>query len=200
VAVAALHEALLAAAASFGVLEARAAPRDEERYSPLYLALTGDAHEDDTVYPLAIELIYEGYLLHYRESRVASPGGGQSTRLLAGDYLYARGLRLIAGDGDVAAVDLLTSLMAACSHFRVEGMEFACDDDMWAFTVAGLAALREGCPLEVPAATFARVEAAIVAGHRDEVPRLLREGAAALRLRDARPLEGYLAGFKAQAA
>jgi hypothetical protein len=204
VAVVALQRALLSAASSFSILQVRPQPvplnEQEGHYGSLYAALTGDAHEDDTVYPLAVELIYEGYLLHYRQGRVASPGESPRSGLLAGDYLYARGLRLIASQGDVAGVELLTSLMAVCSYFRSESLSFSYDDDVWAFTVAGLAALRQGCPGEPPAATFARVERAIATGAVAVVPRLVREGAAALHLRDAHPLEAHLSGFVAGAA
>jgi hypothetical protein len=201
----AIHESLLSAAMTFSVLSPRPTFRPEgERYSPLYAALAGgqegeEATQGGADYPLAIELIYEGYLLHYRRSRVASPGGGDGSRLLAGDYLYARGLRVIAAAGDVDSVRLLTSLMAVCSYLRSEEADFALDDDVWAFTVAAIAALREGCPVSRPEATFAALGDVIVAGRLDRLPGLLREGAAALALRDARPLEAHLRGFKAAA-
>ena len=50
-----------------------------------------------------------------------------------------------------------------------------------------------------PEATFSAVEEAIVGGELELVPGLLREGAAALALRDARPLEAHLRGFRAAA-
>jgi hypothetical protein len=202
---AAIHETLLSAAVTFSVLSPLPAFGPEgERYSPLFAALAGEGRDAEVVpptvdYPLAIELIYEGYLLHYRRSRVASPGDGDASRLLAGDYLYARGLRVIAAGGDVDSVRLLTSLMAICSYLRSEGADFGLDDDVWAFTVAAVAALRQGCPAGRPEATFAALEDAIVAGELDRLPRLLREGAAALALRDARPLEAHLRGFRAAA-
>jgi hypothetical protein len=202
---AAIHESLLSAAVTFSVLSPLPSYRPEgERYSPLFAALGGwrdvdETSEGEVDYPLAIELIYEGYLLHYRRSRVASPGGGDGSRLLAGDYLYARGLRVIATAGDVDAVRLLTRLMAVCSYLRSEQADFALDDDVWAFTVAAIAALRQGCPVSRPEATFAALGDAIVAGQLDRLPGLLREGAAALALRDARPLEAHLRGFRAAA-
>ena len=205
---AAIHEALVSAAMSFSILAPLPRPGAEgERYSPLFTALAAEGHEADrdggaaaepADYPLAIELIYEGYLLHYRRSRVASPGD-EASRLLAGDYLYARGLRVVAAAGDVDSVRLLTRLMAVCSYLRAEAADFAFDDDVWAFTVAALAALRLGCPVKRPEATFSAVEGAIVEGELERVPRLLREGAAALALRDARPLEAHLRGFRAAA-
>ncbi|NLG65377.1 MAG: hypothetical protein GX537_07205, partial [Actinobacteria bacterium] len=49
---------------------------------------------------LAVELVYEGYLLHYRSSRVLQ-GATAETRLLAGDHFYARGLGLVAQADDI---------------------------------------------------------------------------------------------------
>jgi len=208
----AIHEALVSAAVTFSILSPLPRPdADGERYSPLFTALAAGSRGADqdaqapagasmaADYPLAIELIYEGYLLHYRRSRVASPGGDDASRLLAGDYLYARGLRVVAAAGDVDSVRLLTRLMAVCSYLRTEEVDFAFDDDVWAFTVAALAALRQGCPVARADATFSAVEAAIVAGGLESIPGLLREGAAALALRDARPLEAHLRGFRAAA-
>jgi hypothetical protein len=195
----AIHEALLSAAVTFSVLSPLPAPEgDGERYSPLFSALAGQGLDDARVdYPLAIELIYEGYLLHYRRSRVVSPGDGNDSRLLTGDYLYARGLRVIAAAGDVDSVRLLTRLMAICSYLRIDQADFAVDDEVWAFTVAALAALRQGCPRARPDTTFDLVERALVEGRLDDLARLLREGAAALALRDARPLQAHLPGFRA---
>jgi hypothetical protein len=209
VVLAAIHEALVSAAVTFSILAPQPRPGAEgERYSPLFTALAAESQGADrdaetaagsADYPLAIELIYEGYLLHYRRSRVASPGDDHASRLLAGDYLYARGLRLVAAAGDVDSVCLLTRLMAVCSYLRAEGADFAFDDDVWAFSVAALAALSLGCPVTRPEATFSAIEGAIVDGELERVPGLLREGAAALALRDARPLEAHLRGFRAAA-
>ena len=87
---------------------------------------------------LGVEMIYEGYLLHYGRSRLfsqADPG----LALLTGDYLYAAGLREICATGDLAAVDALAELIAACAARRGDG-EPEADDALWDQTVAGLAA------------------------------------------------------------
>ena len=90
--------------------------------------------------------------------------------------------------------------MAACSFLRARGRRFAFDDDVWAFTVAGLAALRQGCPAARPGADLRRaVERLIADGELERVPRVAARRAAALRLRDARPLEAHLRGFRAAA-
>ena len=112
------------------------------RWGPLFEALDGGGDDD---YVTAVELIYEGYLLPLsREPRQRSAGGARETTLLAGDFFYARGLRLIAARGDADAVGLLARLMAACSQLRSAGAPFADDDALWAYTMGGLAALRAG--------------------------------------------------------
>ena len=111
---AAVGVSLSAAAEAFG---ASAAPV-ELRWGPLFEDLDG---QGETEYASAVELIYEGYLLHYRESRACLPGAAREHSLLAGDFFYARGLRLIAARGDAAAVGLLARLMASCSYLRSVG-------------------------------------------------------------------------------
>ena len=108
----------------------------EPRWGALYTELDAGA---DEAFATDIELIYEGYLLHYRESRaLALAADDLETRLLAGDCFYARGLRGIAARGDADAVGLLARLMAACSYLRSAGAPFAADDALWAYTTAGL--------------------------------------------------------------
>ena len=160
-------------------------------WGALFDELDGD---DDTGYVTAIELIYEGYLFHYRQSRVcaADAAAGRENALLAGDFLYARGLRLVAARGDVAAVGLLTRLMAACSCLRSVQAPFAADDALWAYTVAGLAALRHGGAAGAEG-LFERLDAALFGGAGADVPALARREAAGLGLRDAAPLERALA-------
>lgn len=83
---------------------------------------------------LAVELVYEGYLLHYRNSRVLDGELDEKARLLAGDYFYAHGLRLVAQAGDLDAVGLLAQLMAACSYARIENVPLVVDDALWDLT------------------------------------------------------------------
>ena len=125
--------ALAAAGEAFG--PAPAAP-PEPRWGALYMELDAGA---DEAFATDIELIYEGYLLHYRESRaLVLAAADLETRLLAGDCFYALGLRGIAASGDADAVGLLARLMAACSYLRTAGAPFAADDALWAYTTAGL--------------------------------------------------------------
>jgi hypothetical protein len=178
--------ALVAAGEAFGPA---AAAGPEPRWGALYVELEGDAGQACAT---DIELIYEGYLLHYRESRaLALPAGDLETRLLAGDCYYARGLRGIAARGDAEAVGLLSRLMAACSYLRSTGAPFAADDALWAYTTAGLVALHRGAGPASVGALFDDVEAGFHAPAAD-VPAAVRVAAGRLDLSDLAPLRREL--------
>ncbi len=86
---------------------------------------------------LGVEMIYEGYLLHYGRSRLfsqADPG----LALLTGDYLYAAGLREICATGDLGAVGALATLISRCARNQADGAA-ADDPALWDETVASLA-------------------------------------------------------------
>ncbi|MBA2461696.1 MAG: hypothetical protein H0V45_08045 [Actinobacteria bacterium] len=70
-------------------------------------------------YALALESIYEGYLLHYGRPRLFEPPDDDAA-LLLGDYLYAHGLVRVAALGDVEAVAALAELISTCAHLRAE--------------------------------------------------------------------------------
>jgi hypothetical protein len=86
-------------------------------------------------YALAIETIYEGYLVHYGRPRLFAPPDGD-TELLLGDYLYAHGLVRVADLGDVEAVRVLAELISLCAHLRADGADG--DGEAWVATAAGL--------------------------------------------------------------
>jgi hypothetical protein len=71
-------------------------------------------------YALLIEAIREGYLLHYGEARLLA-GHDDDLALLAGDYLYARGLERLAALGDAEAVRELADLISLCAECHAEG-------------------------------------------------------------------------------
>jgi hypothetical protein len=180
---AAVAVALAAAGEAFGPAPA-AAP--EPRWGALYAELGTDA--DDT-FATDIELIYEGYLLHYRESRAVTLAGDDlETRLLAGDCCYARGLRGIAARGDADAVGLLARLMAACSYLRGAGAQFGDDDALWAYAVAGIVAQHAGAAPEAVAALFDDVDAGFNASPPADVPAAVARAATRLDLPDPAPL------------
>jgi hypothetical protein len=165
------------------------------RWGPLFADLAGD----DEVYVEAIELIHEGYLVHYRSGRLAVIAeGDRQTALLAGDVFYARGLRLIAARGDVASVALLTRLMSACSCLRALAAPFAADDALWAYTMAALAAVRAGTAQERAEAYFDELDAALAERAPADVPRRAAAAAAALGLPDPAPLDASFAPLEPQ--
>jgi hypothetical protein len=71
---------------------------------PRALALAAD-------YELLIEMIFEGYLLHYGAPRVLRTPEADLA-LLAGDQLYALGLARLVALGDLAAVAELADVIA----------------------------------------------------------------------------------------
>jgi len=93
-------------------------------------------------FAVAVETIYEGYLVHYGRPRLFAPGD-QDTILLLGDYLYAQGLVRLSAAGSVAAVADMGELISLCAQLRAEGA--ADDGPAWAACVAllGHGALKE---------------------------------------------------------
>ena len=184
-----VRQELVAAARALGVVEPRPDCEPDLLYGPLFTELYDSG---DATYPVAIELIYEGYLLHYRHTRVLARPVSCQVSLLAGDFFYARGLRYLAARGDVAAVDLLTRLMAACSYLRVAEAPFAADDDLWAFTVAALAALCQGAGTAPAQALFSEFERLVADAALDEVHGSVQHAATALPLACQGPLLRHL--------
>jgi hypothetical protein len=84
-------------------------------------------------YALAVETIYEGYLVHYGRPRLFGPGD-KDTELLLGDYLYAQGLVRLAAAGSVEAVADMGELISLCAQLRAEGA--ADDGPAWAASIA----------------------------------------------------------------
>lgn len=185
---AALRGSLTAAAAALRVAVPARGGEVPLLYGPLLAALAPVVADD----PLALELIHEGYLVHYRRSRLLADVSPK-TGLLAGDHFYARGLRLVARRGDLATVDLLSRLMAACSRLRAEGAPFGYDDDLWVVTVAAIGALRAGGVATPALVLFDRAMASGRAAAA-ALPVMARERASELALADARPLERFFAG------
>ena len=183
----AIREALRAAAAPFAT--ASPPPALELVCAPLFCAL---APAGAAVYPLALEFVYEGYLAHYREPRVLAADTTLSTRLLAGDHFDASGLRLVARQGDLDAVKLLTRLMASLSWLRAEERPFAYDDDLWALCVAGIASGAAGGHAVAALHAFDEVARLFEHGRAERLPDLVRRSAASLWLRDPAPLRAAL--------
>jgi hypothetical protein len=91
---------------------------DEESGGPAQTAASGPrVNGHGAEYELLIEVIYEGYLLHYHAPRVVrSPE--DDLGLLAGDRLYALGLARLVALGDVEAVAELADVitLTALAH------------------------------------------------------------------------------------
>jgi hypothetical protein len=89
-----------------------------------------------TEYGLAVELIREGYLLHYHgKGHLLEPRDADLV-LLAGDRMYALGLARLARLGDLDAVAELAEVIARSAQGHVTG-----DTDM---AEAAWASLRHG--------------------------------------------------------
>jgi hypothetical protein len=71
-------------------------------------------------YAFVVEAVREGYLLHYGEPRLLR-GQDEDLALLAGDYLYALGIKRLAALGDAEAVAVLAALIARCAQLHAEG-------------------------------------------------------------------------------
>ncbi|MGD0997644.1 MAG: hypothetical protein ABR941_04930 [Thermoleophilia bacterium] len=179
-----IRETLRAAAAPFAT--APPPPGPDLVYAPLFVALAPDAGA--SVYPLALEFVYEGYLSHYRVGRLLASDTSLPTRLLAGDHFDASGLRLVARAGDLDAVKLLTRLMASCSWLRAEGRPFAYDDDLWALCVAGIASSASGGNALAALRAFDDVGRLFEHGRVERLPDVVRRAATTVWLRDASPL------------
>jgi hypothetical protein len=163
-----LWETLVAAAAAESPLWAEAVRRAEEQERDPVFSVLGIER-----YALAIETIYEGYLVHYGRPRLFA-AGDRDVSLLLGDYLYAHGLVRVAATGDVAAVDDLAQLISLCAQCRADGRPG--DGAAWA---ASAAALGEG-RLDAPRAAlrddgdWSELEAvAVAAAGPDAVARAL---------------------------
>jgi len=91
----------------------------------------------DGVRGFVLEAVYEGYLLHYGESR-AFEGMDADLRLLAGDALYALGLARLAEAGDLEAVAVLSDLISATAQAQAEGRP-ADAEALWESSAGSLA-------------------------------------------------------------
>jgi hypothetical protein len=92
--------------------------RDEETPISGHVVEAPPGGED----PLFVELVREGYLLHYGEPRLLA-GHDDDLALLAGDYLYALGIERLAAAGDVDAILVLADLIGDSARLHAEGRD-----------------------------------------------------------------------------
>ncbi len=83
---------------------------------PAQIAATGPRTRGrEREYELLLEMILEGYRLHYDEPLVVRPGD-QDLALLLGDQLYALGLARLAELGDLEAVGELADVISLAAE------------------------------------------------------------------------------------
>lgn len=112
---------------------------DSAGFSDLFMEASDCEAQTGSSIRLAIEYIFESYLLHYGESRLLGPDDG-NFHLLAGDYMYARGLEAIASLDDLACVKALAELVRLCAFIHCEKLDPSLAAKAWAITTLGLAA------------------------------------------------------------
>jgi hypothetical protein len=122
-------------------------------------------------YAILFESIREGYLLHYARPRVVN-GADEDLALLAGDYLYARGLERLAALGDLEAVRELSDLISLVAQLHAGGGTGP-EDGAAALWLASAVTVAAGEP---PA--HAEAKAALREG-RPDAARALWDGASA---------------------
>jgi len=140
------------------------------------LAASGPRTSDRAAaYSLIVECVREGYLLHYGRPRLLEPPD-RDLALLAGDYLYAKGLERLAALGDLDSVRELSDLISLLAQLHAgegEPIEQRAATLWLAAAVAlatgggdaherGKAAVRDGTPAEGLFASA--VDAAALAG------------------------------------
>jgi hypothetical protein len=102
-------------------------------------------------YSRVIESVREGFLLHYGEPRIVITAD-RDLALLAGDYLYARGLSMLAAIGDAESVAELADLISLCA--QAQGRR---DGDVPALWLAAAMAMAAGtAPPHAAAKAIAR--------------------------------------------
>jgi hypothetical protein len=113
-------------------------PNPEQEPALGLLAAAGPrAAADPGEYALLIEAIREGYLLHYGQPRVVMRADGDLV-LLAGDYLYARGLERLAALGDLGSIRELSDLISLSAQLHAEDARGT--GEIWLASVTAVAA------------------------------------------------------------
>ena len=161
--------------------------RDPDGHEPVLgtLAAAGErARGHEAEYALVVELVREGYLLHYLAPRLVS-GADEDLALLAGDYLYALGLERLTALGDLEAVRELSDLISLAAQVhdgdREQDETMAAAAALWLAVasavgagrsdayVAATDALRAGEPSAVEQLSAAASEAAASGGFEEDL-------------------------------
>ena len=94
-------------------------PGSEPVLASLVLASAADPGSRDQA-AFAVEAVLEGFLCHRGRARLFGPSDGD-VALLAGDLLYALGLRAVASAGETDSVVVLADLIGAAAGLAAEG-------------------------------------------------------------------------------
>ncbi|MFA5810678.1 MAG: hypothetical protein WC935_10170 [Thermoleophilia bacterium] len=113
-------------------------PGGQAGFSDLFMLDCGGDFPDAAAYRLGLEYIFEGYLLHYGQSRLLEHDDSDFS-LLAGDYMYASGLATIATLKDLTCIDALADLVQLCAYVHCESLDRALAMNAWAITTIRLA-------------------------------------------------------------
>lgn len=90
-------------------------------------------------YAQVIECVREGYLLHYGTPRLLDPPD-EDLALLAGDYLYAKGLERLSAIGDLESVGELADLISLSAQLHADGDPRRAAPILWLATTVAIAA------------------------------------------------------------
>lgn len=107
-------------------------------FSDLFMLDCGSDFPDAAIYRLGLEYIFEGYLLHYGQSRLLEHDDSDFS-LLAGDYMYASGLATIATLKDLTCIGALADLVQLCAYVHCESLDRTLAMNAWAITTIRLA-------------------------------------------------------------
>lgn len=101
------------------------------------------AAAEPTAFATIVESIREGYLLHYGRPRLIDPPD-PDVALLAGDYLYAKGLQRLAALGDPEAVAELSDLISLSAQLHADRSGEGVDPAAAALWLASVVAVATG--------------------------------------------------------
>lgn len=87
----------------------------------LTLCAGNGSEKDAKIASLAIELVYQGYAVHYLNE--ITDGDDLRRSLITGDYLYAKGLNEIKKIGDPRFVEILAELIEDIASLEAENEE-----------------------------------------------------------------------------
>lgn len=94
-------------------------------------------------YAVIFEAVREGYLLHFGSPRIVR-APDRDLALLAGDFLYAKGLERLAAFGDLGAVGELSDLIALSAQLHARDETATIKADVGALWLASAVAIAVG--------------------------------------------------------